>query len=320
MAAGTVTSPARTVFFGSPDFAARILRRLAETPEAELAAVFTQPDRPGGRGQRPRPPAVKQLASELGIPVHQPKTLKDPSTLDEMKALEPDVLAVAAYGLILPAEVLSLPRWDALNVHASLLPRYRGSAPIQRALLAGERVTGITIMRMEPGMDTGPILLQRALAIGIDDTAGSLHDQLAELGGRLLALAMQKLLRNELVPVPQDEALATYAPKVKKEEAHIDWNQPAEAVHNRVRAMWPWPGAYFVWHRPADGKPFRIQIQPGRIGRELSPETVPGSLLGMRDGWLAFACRDRSYLVGALKPESGKILQAEAFYRGYVKR
>jgi methionyl-tRNA formyltransferase len=319
MAAGAVESPTRTIFFGSPDFAARILRRLAAEPEVELAGVFTQPDRPGGRGKKPRPPAVKTLSSDLGIPVHQPETLKDDSTLRLIEEIGPDILAVAAYGLILPRKVLQMPRLDALNVHASLLPKLRGSAPIQRALLSGERVTGVTIMRMEPGLDTGPILLQRALAVGIDDTAGSLHDELAGMGGELLAEAVRKIRRNELVAVDQDEERASYAPKVDKEEGFIDWNQPAEAVHNRIRAVTPWPGAFFVWHR-TDGKQFRLRLQPGRIGADLQPGTEPGSILGLQEEGLAFACRDKAYLVPSLKPESGKDLQAADFYRGYVKR
>lgn len=309
-------SPVRTVFLGTPDFAATILERLLAAEETDVAAVITQPDRSGGRGNRRLEPPVKKLASQRGIPVYQPEKLDDRS-LEELRGIAPDALAVAAYGLILPEGFLRVAPLGAVNVHASLLPRYRGAAPIQWALLKGEQVTGITTMLMEPGMDTGPILQQRALAIGVDDTAGSLHDELAEMGGDLLPKTLAALARGNVVPVTQDTERATYAPKPDKSARRINWSRPAWEVHNRIRAQHPLPGA-FCTLRTSSGRDLRVGIHPGTPGQE-EVSADPGELLGLdRQGRLGIACEDRAYWLATLQPASGKSLSARDFYNGYL--
>lgn len=266
-----------------------------------------------------QPPPVKTRAEQNGLPVLQPEKLDEATVRSLLDSYRPDVLAVAAYGLLLPARLLQEPAYGALNVHASLLPLYRGAAPIQRALLNGERVTGVTIMQMEPGLDCGPILQQRALAIGIDDTAASLHDQLADMGGELLVATLEKLLSEEVIPLPQDEERASFAPKLHKAEGEIDWCQPAWTVHNRIRAVHPWPGAFFYWTRPDTGKRIRIRVSPGRIGPEKEEATEPGRLLQTEEGGLYISCQDRLYEIHTIQPESSKPLAADGFVRGYLK-
>ena len=216
----------RIVFAGTPDFAVPALEALVAAGH-DVAAVLTQPDRPAGRGLAAAASPVKQAAVRRGIPVLQPATLKTPAAQDELRALAPDALVVAAYGLILPQAILDIPRLGAINIHASLLPRWRGAAPIQRALLAGDRETGVSIMRMEAGLDTGPVLLREALPILPEDTAGTLHDRLAALGARLVVVALDGLARGTLVAAPQPVDGVTYAAKLEKHEARIDWTRSA---------------------------------------------------------------------------------------------
>ncbi|MGH8621510.1 MAG: methionyl-tRNA formyltransferase, partial [Burkholderiales bacterium] len=222
----------KLVFAGTPEFAAVALEALLRAHH-EVALVLTRPDRPAGRGLKPQRSAVKQLALERGLTLLQPSALDDPATLAALAAVRPVALVVAAYGLILPPPLLALPPRGGLNVHASLLPRGRGAAPIQRALLAGDTSTGITIMQMDEGLDTGPILLQEAIAIAPDDTAGSLHDKLAALGARLLV----RTLEAWPAPVAQDGNAATYAARIGRGEAEIDWREPAVAIERRIRAF-----------------------------------------------------------------------------------
>ena len=234
----------RVVFMGTPDFAATVLRHVAAWPGCEVVAAYCQPDRPAGRGHKLQPPAVKVLAQELGIPVFQPLNFKDEADRAALAGLRPDALVVAAYGLILPQSVLDIPTIGPFNVHGSLLPQYRGAAPIQRAIMDGNHLTGITIMRMERGLDTGPMLLQRALGIGIDDTAATMHDELADLGGRLMVEVLRQYADGDpSTPIPQEEALATYAAKLTKADGHIDWDEDAAVIHARIRGVTPWPGA-----------------------------------------------------------------------------
>lgn len=311
----------KIVFMGTPEFARVSLEHLCAWPGAEVAAVYTQPDRPCGRGRACKPSEVKTFALSRGIPVRQPENFKSPEAVDGLAALEPDLLVVAAYGLILPQAVLDLPRLGAVNVHASLLPKYRGAAPIQRAILNGETSTGITIMRMDAGMDTGDILYARSMTIGMDDTAETLHDDLADMGGRMLVEALERMAENRLVRIPQDDALATYAPKLEKSEGELDWSRPAREVHDRARAMHPWPGAYFTWTGGRGGKPVRLVATPGTIGPDLAePRPEPGTIIGTRDGMLAIACADKAYLVPSVKPAGRKLLTAEAFACGYMDR
>ena len=308
------------VFMGTPDFAVRILERLTAWPGCGIVGVYTQPDRPCGRGRRCRPSPVKELAVKHGLPVFQPQNFKAPEDVDNLRSLDPDVLVVAAYGLILPEAVLESAPLGAVNVHASLLPRWRGAAPIQRCVMAGEPATGVSIMQMEKGLDTGPVLLQRAVAIGLDDTAGSLHDELAELGGELLVRVLEHLVRGDVRPMPQDHDLATYAPKLSKEEGRIQWDRSAWEVHNHIRGAWPWPGGFFDWKDQAS-RTVRITVPPGRLGRALEPgEAAPGEFLGLEGDALAVACKDRVYLLPRLKPANAREMDARAFACGYLNR
>jgi methionyl-tRNA formyltransferase len=233
----------RIVFAGTPDFALASLRALVESGRTPVA-VLTQPDRPAGRGKKLTASPVKQYAVQHGIPVQQPVTLRDEQAAAELAALEPDVLVVAAYGLILPQAVLDIPRHGCLNVHASILPRWRGAAPIQAAILAGDAKTGISLMAMTAGLDCGPVFHIEELDIGPDETAGELHDRLAVLGGEALVARLDAILAGDVRAVPQDDTRATYAPKIDKQDARIDWSLPAREAARQIRAYNPFPGAY----------------------------------------------------------------------------
>jgi methionyl-tRNA formyltransferase len=238
-------SDTRVLFAGTPEFALASLQALIAAG-IEPLAVLTQPDRPAGRGKHLTQSPVKQFALEQGIEVLQPKTLKDPEEAAKLAAFEPDILVVAAYGLILPQDVLDIPTHGCLNVHASLLPRWRGAAPIQAAILAGDRETGVTLMGMTAGLDCGPVYAEEAVAIGADETAGELHDRLAALGGELLVRHFAAIVAGTLPAVEQDDASATYAGKISKQDARLDWQQPADILHRQVRAYNPVPGAFFL--------------------------------------------------------------------------
>ncbi|WP_299024866.1 methionyl-tRNA formyltransferase [uncultured Thermanaerothrix sp.] len=275
----------RVVFMGSPDFALPALRELAA--HYSVVGVVTQPDRPAGRGQKLTPPPVKVLAQSLGLPIIQPERLRQPEALAQLQAWQPDLIVVAAFGQILRQDVLDLPPYGCINVHASLLPRWRGAAPIQAALLHGDVETGVTIMKMDAGVDTGPILSQRREPIREDDNAGTLSQRLAELGAQLLIETLPEYIAGRLVPQPQDERLATYAPMLKKEDGRLDCQQPAEVLVRKVRAFTPWPGA-FLEFRGAPLKVLRAHkvditaLQPGQRGiLDNCPAigTVAGSLV-----------------------------------------
>ncbi len=233
----------RLVFAGTPDFAATGLKALIAAGHT-IVGVYSQPDRPAGRGRKLQPSPVKQVALDHEIPVFQPETLKTAEAQKQLADLKPDVMIVAAYGLILPKAVLDIPTHGCLNIHASLLPRWRGAAPIQRAIAAGDSETGITIMQMDEGLDTGAMLLKSLTAIDTSDTGGSLHDRLAELGGKAIIEALELLKKGELTGEPQNDDLACYASKLSKTEGHIDWATDATAIERLVRAFNPWPGTY----------------------------------------------------------------------------
>jgi methionyl-tRNA formyltransferase len=309
---------------GTPGFAAEILDALVEYPGGEVVAVYSQPDRPCGRGRACKAPETKTLALEHGIPVYQPLNFKSDEATEALRALNPDVLVVAAYGLILPKKILDIPTHGAMNVHASLLPKYRGASPIQMAIRDGEPVTGVTIMQMDVGMDTGDILLQKAVAIGYEETAQQLHDFLAKVGGVLMVKALEKLKEGTLKRFPQNNEAATHAPKLNKLDGEIDWNRPAEEIHNQVRAMTPWPGAYFQWEMPGLEKSIRLAVAPGIPGDELPEGTAPGTILEVVEiegkEFLPIACADKAYLVSALTPEGKKSMSPEAFACGYLSR
>jgi methionyl-tRNA formyltransferase len=230
----------KIIFAGTPDFAAVALQKLIDT-EYEIIAVYTQPDRPAGRGRKLKPSPVKELALEHSIPVEQPLNFKEEGSIETLKSYNADLMIVAAYGLLLPVAVLEAPKHGCLNIHASLLPRWRGAAPIQRAILAGDKETGITIMQMNEGLDTGDMLLKLSTPIANNDTGGTLHDRLAILGGNAISVTLRLLQDGKLDPEKQDDALANYAKKLDKQEAWIDWSQSAIEIDRQIRAFSPWP-------------------------------------------------------------------------------
>lgn len=236
--------PLRIIFAGTPEFAAESLKALLQQAAHEVIAVYTQPDRPAGRGRELKASPVKELALARKIPVFQPASLKDPAAIAELAALDADLMIVAAYGLILPQSVLTAPRLGCLNVHASLLPRWRGAAPIQRAILAGDSETGITIMQMDEGLDTGAMRYKVACPISSSDTGSSLHDRLALLGGEALIAALELLQESALPSTPQDNGQSTYAAKLTKDEARLDWNRPAQELVRAIHAYNDWPVAF----------------------------------------------------------------------------
>ncbi len=300
---------------GSPDFAVPVLGALLAAGH-EVACVYCQPPRPAGRGYKERPCPVHAFALEKGLAVRTPASLKDPAEEAAFRALNPDLAVVAAYGLILPPGFLQAPARGCLNVHASLLPRWRGAAPIHRALLAGDEETGVTIMKMDAGLDTGPVLLSESVPIAADATANRLHDELSRLGARLMTDALARL--DELTPVAQPDAGATYAPKLDRRDGRLDWRQPAADLERRVRALNPWPGAWFTCPAPGpEGKGglVTIKVLAAEVVAERENQGDPGTVL---DDRLTIACG-----TGALRPtrvqRPGKAATGtDAFLRGYA--
>lgn len=292
------------VFAGTPEFAAAALDALMRAGHG-VKLVLTQPDRPAGRGRHLQPSGVKRLARGRGLSVLQPLSLRDSGVVAAIAKEEPDVMVVAAYGLIVPRTLLELPRLGCINIHASLLPRWRGAAPIQRALLAADAATGITIMQMDESLDTGAILLQEAIPIRPDETAGTLHDQLAALGARLIVQA----LAAPFAPRPQPSEGITYAPKIEKHEAHIDWAERAEAIERKVRAFDPVPGAFTVVHGTSL-KVWRARVEPRVSGTpgEVSEASAEGILVACGVGGLRLLEVQRA---------GGKRLPARAFLAGF---
>ncbi len=237
-----MTDSKRIIFAGTPDFSVPPLRALLASPH-QVVAVYTQPDRPAGRGRKLSPSPVKEVAADAGIPVYQPVNFKEPADVEALKALNADLMVVVAYGLLLPKSVLDAPRRGCVNIHASVLPRWRGAAPIQRAVLAGDKVSGVTIMQMEEGLDTGPMYLIEEVELHDSETGGSLHDRLSELGADALMKALPGILDGSSRPEPQDDSLSCYAKKLDKSEAWIDWSRPAQDIERQVRAFNPWPVA-----------------------------------------------------------------------------
>jgi methionyl-tRNA formyltransferase len=291
----------RIVFAGTPDFAVPSLRAAAQ--RNEVVAVYTQPDRPAGRGRELQLSPVKREALVRGIPVLQPESLKGALAIDALRALQPDLLVVVAYGLLLPKAILAIPRHGCWNVHASLLPRWRGAAPIQRAIEAGDRDTGVCLMQMEAGLDTGPVLLSQRLAIGPEETGGQLHDRLAALGAQTLADGLG-LLRAGMrpVPQPQSDVGVTYARKLDKAEARLDWTQPATQLARKVRAFNPWPMADAL----LAGERVRVH---GAIAID-APAATPGRVLAAgRDG-IDVACGQGALRIRVLQREGGRAITA----------
>ncbi len=297
----------RLAFMGTPDFAVPGLAALLEAGH-DVAAVYSQPARPAGRGRKTRPSPVQAFAESRGIDVRTPGTLRDTETQDAFAELDLDLAIVAAYGLILPEGILEAPRLGCLNIHASLLPRWRGAAPIQRAILAGDRVTGISIMRMEAGLDTGPVYLAAPTPIEPGMTAGELHDRLAALGGKLIIEALAGLVAGELQPWPQNDADATYAKKIEKAEARIDWSRPAAEVARQIQAFAPWPGAW------CDHDGTRLKLLAAALEEPEAPDGSPGEAL---DDRLLVACGSGALRVTQLQREGRRLADATEYLRGH---
>ena len=294
----------KIVFMGTPDFAVPSLEALLARGH-EVAAVFTQPDKPKGRGHKLLPPPVKSLALEHGIPVYQPATLRTEEAAETLRALQPELIVVAAYGKLLPPAVLSIPPRGCINVHGSLLPQYRGAAPIQWAVLNGEKKTGVTIQQMGEGLDTGDMLQKAETEIGENETSGELFDRLKEIGAALLVDTIDRL--DTLVPVPQDEAAATYAPMIRKEMGAVDWTQAAQAVHNLVRGLNPWPAAFFT----LGGK--RIKLYRTEIDHASGE---PGTRAEL-DGEMTVFCGTDAVRLTEIQPENGKRMRGSDYLRGH---
>lgn len=296
--------PPRIVFAGTPEFALASLTALVDSEQLPIA-VLTQPDRPSGRGKRVTASPVKKYAEVHDIPVLQPLTLRDDDAVSVLDTLRPDVLVVAAYGLLLPQAVLDVPRAGCVNVHASVLPRWRGAAPIQAAILANDSESGISLMQMTAGLDCGPVFCDRILDIGSEETAGELHDRLAALGGSLLAEKLPDILAGSIAPLPQDDAAATYARKIKTLDAELDWQLPADELQRRVRAYNPVPGAYFF---AGD-----VRVKCWRASVDASIRAAPGTIVGSVGDGVTVACRSGGLRLESLQLPGKRRVAAEVF-------
>lgn len=297
----------RIIFMGTPEFACPTLQTLIDRGENVVAAV-TQPDRPKGRGQKLAPPPVKELALQHGIEVYQPQKVRTPEFIDVIRGLKPDLIVVIAFGQILPKALLDIPPHGCVNVHASLLPRYRGAAPLNWCIINGESETGVTTMVMDPGLDTGPMLLKRSTPINDREDIVSLHDRMSLMGAELLAETLDGLKSGSMIPEQQDDAQTCYAPLLKKEDGLINWFSPAHAIHNQIRGMAVWPGAYTFLH----GEPLKILCaRPGE------GTGVPGSVLRASKNVLEIACQSGSLLIEELQLSGKKRLATASFLAGY---
>lgn len=304
-----MTRKQRIVFAGTPEFARLILAELLQGPE-EIVGIFTQPDRPAGRGRALQASPVKQEALAAGIPVFQPESCKTGEALDLLRSLAPDLLIVVAYGQILPQAILDLPTRGAINVHASLLPAWRGAAPIARAIAAGDKESGVAIMQMEAGLDSGPVLWEERVPIAPDDTAASLHDRLARLGSDALRQALDRLWANRLKPVPQDPALVTYARKLKKDEALLDWRLPAATLERLVRAFNPSPVAHTLFRDKG------LRVWQARV-LSVRGEQAPGTITAVEKDGVVVTCGEDQLQLLAVQPAGKGVLSGSDFARGY---
>lgn len=297
----------KVVFMGSPDFALPSLSALAAARNYQIVGVVTQPDRAAGRGRELKSPPIKKLALELNIPIIQPQKLREPEAMQQLQVWNPDLIIVAAFGQILKKDALDLPRYGCINIHASLLPRWRGAAPINAAILAGDKMTGVTLMKMDLGLDTGPMLAKKTIRIRRDDTAGSVFQALSTLGANLLIETLPDYLNGKLTPIPQPEEGVTYAPMLKKADGLLDFRYPALELERRVRAMNPWPGAWFKW----DGNALKVA--------RASVSEVKGLEIGSRlmvAGRPAVMCSDVALILEEVQPAGKTIMAGKSFITG----
>jgi methionyl-tRNA formyltransferase len=299
----------RVIFFGTPAFAVPSLRALSDSPHA-VVAVVTQPDRPRGRGHKPQPEAIKRTADSEGLRIMQPQRLKDAAWLNEVVALQPDLAVVAAYGRLLPQQLLDIPRLGFINVHASLLPRWRGAAPVHRAILAGDRETGITIMRVVLALDAGPMLARESTAIDRDETSVELEARLAAIGGRLTRSVVDRLEYEAIPAEPQDDTQATYAAKLERADGRLDWHVPALAVHNRIRGLQPWPLAAVQWY----GR--RLLLLRSVVEHQESVPQPPGTVIAATHDGLLVAAQPGVVRVLELQPEGRRTMTIRDFLNG----
>ena len=312
---------------GTAELSCVSLKALAHDKQFQIAAVVTQPDRPKGRDLKEQASPVKTLAWQLGLPVFQPVSVRDVRFIAGVCALQPDLIVVAAYGQILPPDLLDLPRYGCLNVHTSLLPKYRGAAPIQWAIANGDTVTGVTIMKMDVGLDTGPIVSQRYAPIQLTDDAATLHDRLAQLGAELLVQTIPDYVTGNIEPRPQPADGVSHAPKIKKEHGRIDWTLPAETIRNRLRAFLPWPGAFtFLPEPPTEGQLSAPAAGPASKSHLLKiwrAETVEdageaGTILSLEKNNIIIACGQDALKILELQPEGGRRMNAMEFLAGHT--
>jgi methionyl-tRNA formyltransferase len=302
----------RIIFMGTPDLAKASLAALLRDPAFQIIAAVTQPDRPKGRDLKLQPSPVKELALANGVPVLQPLKAREETFVAELRALQPDLIAVAAFGQILPKSILDLPHLGCLNVHTSLLPKYRGASPIQSAILNGETETGVTIMKMDVGLDTGDILTQRPTPIRDDDNAATLHDRLAQLGAELLVETIHAYAVGQIQPRPQPHELATHVAKIKKEDGRIVWTQPARAIWNRIRAFTPWPGAFTFL--PGQTQPVLLKLWQAEV---VTNGGSPGEIQAADKTGIVVGCGEGALRITSLQREGGRRLTAAEFLAGH---
>jgi methionyl-tRNA formyltransferase len=307
-------TPLRIIFMGTADLSCASLENLARNPHFNVLAVVTQPDKPKGRDLKLLPTPVKVVAQKLQLPVLQPLKARDPEFIAQIQALQPDLMVVVAYGQILPAALLAIPPHGCLNVHTSLLPKYRGAAPIQWAIADGNAETGVTIMRMDAGLDTGPILSTRTTPILPTDDSQVLHDRLAQLGAELLVETIPGYISGQLVPHPQPAEGMTYAAKIKKEDGQIRWTQPASQISSRLRAFTPWPGAFT--HLPAEPKPLLVKVWKAEPLETQPANAAPGQIVSADKNGITVACGTGALRILELQREGGKRLTAGPFLAG----
>ncbi len=300
-----MTVQPRIVFMGSPDFAVPALEAL--TTNYPVVGVVTQPDRPAGRGKVLKSSSVKEAALRLGLPIIQPEKLRLPEAMDQLRAWAPNLIVVAAFGQILRPELLDLPKFGCINLHGSLLPRWRGAAPVQAAILAGDRETGVTIMKMDPGVDTGAILSRRYIPIAPEDTAGTLFAKLAPIAANLLLETLPRYLSGELLPQPQPAEGITYAPMLKKEDGRLDFTQPAITLERRVRALNPWPGTWFHWNAGL------LKVLRARVSVEKSPGVERRLIV---EGYPAMGTGEGIFILEEVQPAGKKPMPGKAFLAG----